>query len=281
MTEAVRLLQKFMDSCLQQRSRDAMLSCVTEDICCAGIGAFASVSGRKELEHSFFSGMRQYPQPIFFSIGKTEEKELGGSILLSFSMQVQVGRSGPLSTLQGSMVACRENGALKITMLHVSEKEPPASAAGQYAQILGPLFPSYSVRTVHAVKEKGAALFSRMVPGGMMGGYVEKGFPLYFINDRLLEYLGYTYQEFIEDTKGYVINGIYPDDRIPVIRTVEQSFQHSKEYRVKYRMKKKDGSYIWVDDYGRFVTSEDGRPAIISVCIDITEIGRASCRERV
>ena len=36
MTEAVRLLQKFMDSCLQRRRRDAMLSYVPEDICGAG-----------------------------------------------------------------------------------------------------------------------------------------------------------------------------------------------------------------------------------------------------
>ena len=36
-------------------------------------------------------------------------------------------------------------------------------------------------------------------------------------------------------------------------------------------MRKKDGSYIWVHDLGRRVTSEDNRPAIMSVCMDITE----------
>ena len=38
-----------------------------------------------------------------------------------------------------------------------------------------------------------------------------------------------------------------------------------------YRMKKKDGSYIWVHDTGRQVVAEDGRHAIISVRIDITD----------
>ena len=40
-------------------------------------------------------------------------------------------------------------------------------------------------------------------------------------------------------------------------------------------MKKKDGSYIWVHDMGRRVMAEDGRPAIISVCMDITAQKRA------
>ena len=42
------------------------------------------------------------------------------------------------------------------------------------------------------------------------------------------------------------------------------------EYIVEYRMKKKDGSYIWVHDLGREITAEDGRTAIASVCLDVT-----------
>ena len=36
-------------------------------------------------------------------------------------------------------------------------------------------------------------------------------------------------------------------------------------------MKKKDGSYIWVYDKGKKLTSEDGRAAFISIIIDISE----------
>ena len=55
-----------------------------------------------------------------------------------------------------------------------------------------------------------------------------------------------------------------------VDEAVKQQMEDSDEYVVEYRMKKKDGSYIWVHDVGRRVTAEDGRPAIASVCIDIT-----------
>ncbi len=78
------------------------------------------------------------------------------------------------------------------------------------------------------------------------------GFPLYYVNERMLAYLGYTYEEFVADTKGLVMNGIHPDD----LERVEQIAQpgdgsRTSEYEVKYRMKKKDGSYIWVSDVGK------------------------------
>ena len=41
-------------------------------------------------------------------------------------------------------------------------------------------------------------------------------------------------------------------------------------YVVEYRMKKQDGSYIWIHDLGRKIVAENGKPAIASVCIDIT-----------
>ena len=44
-----------------------------------------------------------------------------------------------------------------------------------------------------------AAIFAQMTPGGMIGGYCEEGFPLYFINDQLLNYLGY------DSYEGYVV----------------------------------------------------------------------------
>lgn len=55
-------------------------------------------------------------------------------------------------------------------------------------------------------------LLNRSIPGGILGGYVAPGFPLYYVNERMLAYLGYTYEEFVADTKGLVMNGIHPDD---------------------------------------------------------------------
>lgn len=114
-------------------------------------------------------------------------------------------------------------------------------------------------------------LLNTSLPGGMMGGYIRKGFPFYFVNGRMLEYLGYSDQtEFVADIGGMVSNYMHPDDRAMVDAEVACQMAVRGEYMVEYRMKKRDGSYIWVQDLGHEVTAEAGRPAIISVCIDIT-----------
>lgn len=121
-----------------------------------------------------------------------------------------------------------------------------------------------------AVNEQSFELLSRSIPGGILGGYVEPGFPLYYVNDRMLAYLGYTYEEFVADIDGLVMNGIHPDDVEMVSRIAGQAMEQDSEYEVKYRMKKKDGSYIWVNDVGKKIMAVDGRAACISVVRDIS-----------
>ncbi len=63
---------------------------------------------------------------------------------------------------------------------------------------------------------------------------------------------------------------MHPDDRAAVDAEVARQIAERGEYVVEYRMKKQNGSYIWVHDLGRRITAENGMPAIISVCLDIT-----------
>ena len=105
-------------------------------------------------------------------------------------------------------------------------------------------------------------LLNDSLPGGMMGGYISEGFPFYFVNRRMLDYLGYkTEDEFVADIDGLISNCMHPEDRAQVDREVERQLSAGNEYVVEYRMKKKDGSYIWVHDMGRRVMAEDGRCA--------------------
>ena len=104
----------------------------------------------------------------------------------------------------------------------------------------------------------------------MMGGYLEPDFPLYYVNDFMLSYLGYTYEEFVAAIDGKVINCMHPDDRARVDALVEAAFAQDLDYEVQYRIRKKDGSYIWVNDIGKKGVSVDGRAVCISVVRDIT-----------
>lgn len=93
----------------------------------------------------------------------------------------------------------------------------------------------------------------------------------------MLRHLGYTYEEYLEDTKGLILNSIYAGDRKRVEKEIIQACEKNKLYAVTYRMLKKDGDIIWIHEKGRCITTEDGREATLGVCIDIT--AQVICRK--
>ena len=72
-----------------------------------------------------------------------------------------------------------------------------------------------------------------------------------------------------------VMNCMHPEDAPEVDRIVGKALAEGKEYEVQYRMRRKDGSYIWVNDIGRRGIAEDGRDVCISTIRDITKEIRA------
>lgn len=117
-----------------------------------------------------------------------------------------------------------------------------------------------------------ASIFAQMTPGGMIGGYCEDGFPLYFANHEMIKLLGYnSYEEFAAAIDYKVENTIHPDDRERVANDLGAHYYAGMEYTTTYRMPKKDGNWFWSLDKGRVICAEDGRLAIISACTDISE----------
>ena len=153
-----------------------------------------------------------------------------------------------------------------VRSLHFSEAAASQGKDEHYPKTL-------AVENISGQRQK---ILNDSLAGGMIGGYLEEGFPFYFINRRMLQYLGYGSEEdFVSDIQGLLPNSIHPDDRIKAIISAKHQIEESGEYTLEYRMRKKDGSYIWLHDVGHKVEAEDGRPAIISVCIDITEQKKA------
>lgn len=156
-----------------------------------------------------------------------------------------------------------------IDTLHASE--------ASHTQEEGEFFPlSFALQGAGQINRKTqrelTEILVQLMPGGVVGGYVEEGFPLYVANDRMLRMAGYSsYEEFDRAIQGLVINSIHPDDRDFVTMLVRQALAKGDQYEVQYRMKRQDGSDMWVHDIGRKTIADNGREAIISVLVDISE----------
>ena len=107
---------------------------------------------------------------------------------------------------------------------------------------------------------------------GMIGGYCEEGFPLYYANEDMAALLGYeSVEELAAAIGGRVVNTIHPDDMAQVERDLGGRFYEGMTYETTYRMLRRDGSWFWTVDKGKVVRAEDGRLAILSVCTDMSD----------
>ncbi|UQZ88771.1 hypothetical protein C4J81_05955 [Deltaproteobacteria bacterium Smac51] len=109
------------------------------------------------------------------------------------------------------------------------------------------------------------------IPGGIVFSYDEPGWPFYYVNNGMLGSLGYSREELETELGGLAINFIHPDEREMVARHIMHSLSIGREFEIRHRILRKDGSIGWSILRGRKGQDDIGRNILISVCIDVTE----------
>lgn len=266
--EAIETVQAFFDAYLTQRDLERTLSCLTDDIQWIGTGISEMVCGHSQAEEALRREFGLAPEPCGIVYGNIDESicsDLCAVVLLTAHVHTAVLNEGCFWLRVTATCITEEDGMCRIASIHASTPE-----SGQKE---GEFFPSPGIGRTEMEQQLGLKaldILGKSIPGGMMGGYLEPGFPLYYVNDLMLSYLGYTYEEFTAAIDGKVINCMHPEDRDAVDALVEEAFARGEEYEIQYRMQKKDGSYIWVNDVGKKELSEDGREVCVSVIRDIS-----------
>lgn len=264
-------LERFFDAYLTQRDLEKSLSFLTEDVYSLGTGEHEIAADKQALAVLMREEFHESSEPVKYELLNYREKSLTPDVCASFclvDLDTSDGAGGRLQFQTRLTVGfVRRDGDWKIGSIHMS-----APSIHQPEREFLPL--NYGRQDVVHMQEssqkKLLKLMSDVIPGGIMGGYMEDGFPLYVINDELLGYMGYTYRELMEDTGGKMAKIIHPDDLPLVEKQVWSGFRGPGEYQVQYRIRRKNGTYLWVYDKGRFITTEDGRAAMISIIMDIS-----------
>ena len=86
------------------------------------------------------------------------------------------------------------------------------------------------------------------------------------INERWAEMIGYTIEELSPVSMETWISHSHPKDIEEVQKHIDSLFKRKIDhYNVEFRMKHKDGSWIWINGSGNVNTwTEDGRPLMTS-----------------
>ncbi len=116
-----------------------------------------------------------------------------------------------------------------------------------------------------------SAMSAKTNLNGVVGGYCEDGFPIYFADNSFVFMLGYDSYDDFSESIGRLADTVYSDDRERIENEINTYRNSGTEFITACRMSKKDGSYFWVKCNGAFTEAEDGRTAVVAVCTDITE----------
>ena len=265
-----KLMQDFFTAYFNERDYKAAAGFLREDIRWIGLGAVCNARDRSEAVKFLQAEIAALPYAVFFEYENVQSMMLSETAAVFLcDLLLKKNKDGDDSDISiRVMAACNCcDSVWKIAALHVSQ----ANMGPETGDFFPAALSMEKVAEVESsINRQMLGLLNRSIPGGILGGYVAPGFPLYYVNERMLTYLGYTYEEFVTDTKGLVMNGIHPDDLERVEQIASRAMEQDSEYEVRYRMKKKDGSYIWVSDIGKKVLDVNGKAACISVIRDIS-----------
>ncbi|BAL01323.1 hypothetical protein OBV_41240 [Oscillibacter valericigenes Sjm18-20] len=264
-TEAIGQVQEFLRTWFCRRAPETAARYLSDDFQFVGAGGGEMVVGFAAMRDYLREDCQEEPEP-FRVIFLHPHGQMLIAGCASVNMELLLQNRHYSWRLRASFAMRMEKGLWRVCNIHISEATGNQRGKEHYPHTL----------IVESLNRQRNDLLNEATAGGMMGSYQEPGFPFYYVNQRMLDYLGYDSEgEFISHISGLVSNCMHPDDRTEVDRQVASQMAETGEYAVEYRMRKKNGDYIWVHDIGRGVTAENGKPAIISACVDITALHMA------
>lgn len=264
-------LEKFIICYLKQRDLENILSFFTEHVISVGTGEHEVAQGKAELRRLMATELEQLPDPMRYEITNYFEMPVTEQVKSTFAnVRIIMEQEGKCMTMDTrlTLVWVFVGNDWKISQAHMS-----MSSQGQEEENFFPFHYGKRAKGILTVdtSSKLMELLTEALPGGIVGAYLEEGYPLYVINDKMLGILGYTYEELIKATDEKMLNIVYEEDREFVKNAIAEQFEKNGEYELIYRMMGKNGRLFWVNDIGKKITTATGREAMLSVIMDITE----------
>ncbi len=134
-------------------------------------------------------------------------------------------------------------------------------------------FTKNSSRELGENQDKIVELLRSNLAVGVVGGFFEEGYPVYFISHFALNNLGMSFEEFMDRTGGSFLKAIYEEDR-HIFQAV--SPQGEKDVR-EYRMLSRDGDPVWVNEVRTLSSTGEGRRIWVCSLRLIDEDYRRQC----
>lgn len=120
-------------------------------------------------------------------------------------------------------------------------------------------------------EDGGLQMIVNTMPGGVINCRNDAALTLVYMSDMFLKMIGYTRAQLKEE-KENSLKALIPEEEFePLMAEVERQLSLGDTKEIQYRLRRRDGSCIWVLDKGHLVRDIQGNQSFCCILVDITE----------
>ncbi|MBR2875957.1 MAG: response regulator [Clostridia bacterium] len=258
----VDFVKKIFFAHLEEKNIDESYSYFTDDADIFGLVPSGNIHGKSAIKAALKTFLTFTNVNCSLNFKDEVEKKLSDEIYMAtFLMEVKNNDSEQVMVLRNSAVVKILDGEYKIASLNITVVDRNSMPTRYFIDEIELGYEAELYRDI----------LSEEVSAGILGSFNEPDFPLYVVDDNFVRILGYSNKkELLIDMNNKVANIIYRDDLQRVTEEFKELTTPGEKYESVYRVRKKNGRFIWIKEDGKVVKVGD-RIALVSVCRDVTE----------
>jgi PAS domain S-box-containing protein len=163
-----------------------------------------------------------------------------------------------------------------------SRSRPVRDEAGAIVRMIGTAQDVTERRTAErrlAAREAQLRALVEQVPAIVYTAGLGPNAPWDYVSPQIETLLGYTAEEWAGRRELWW-EALHPDDRAAALEDEQVSATPGGQLRSEYRLRRRDGSWVWVRDEATVIENEHGELRFQGVLLDITERKRAEAEAR-
>nr|UWI51458.1 diguanylate cyclase [Clostridioides difficile] len=272
--KAPELVRHILMSFYVNRDIDEVLRYLSKDITWIGPGEQEFLTSFNEIKDYFYAGQNEVPSCDMnnetFEV--VSEDKYRCMVVGKYTIRTKENDQMVLEVCQRCTFEIIENnGQLLVRHMHISNPYSEMQVDEFFPNKIGTQSYDYLQRLLKE-KTEVIQMITNNINGGLKGSNDDDTYSFFYVNEGLPKILGYTYDEFIEMSGGSAVGAVYPPDLPKALEDCQRCFAKGTTYSSEYRIRKKDGTLMWVLDSGMKSLNSDGIVKINSIITDITQL---------
>ena len=270
--EVRAFLYDFFDNYYIKRNPDRILEMMSDNVLCIGMGKTEIAKNIKTFEKFMRAQMQGISEPLPYDVKDYIQIPSGNHFWTCYAeIEIIIRREdwGKVDyDLRLTATVHKENGKFVFDLIHTSEAN---GYTNNYCILDSRCSEEGKINGAFLVDEQ-RRILNHLVPGGVVSNYIDEGYPISFANEQFLRITDFDdFDELSEFCQGEFLNLIHPDDVERYKYNADFVMESGKQCECEYRIKKKDGKYIWVHDIAHHAVAGKGNGVIVSALVNIQD----------